>query len=62
MANTSTNPCKRGLTVAELVWRSVCTTDTAFRARQNSGGAADGDTLRIDIIQYPADNWECDAE
>lgn len=34
----------------------------SIQARQNGGGAANGDTLRIDMIQYPAVNRWCDAE
>ena len=34
----------------------------SIRVRQNDGGAADSNTLRIDMLQYLVNNWWCDAE
>jgi hypothetical protein len=34
----------------------------SIRGRQNDGGAAEGNTLRIDILQHPVINGWCDAE
>jgi hypothetical protein len=34
----------------------------SIRGRQNDSSAAEGDTLRIDMLQYPVNNWWCDAE